>query len=67
MDIGGAIKGAILDMIPGDAARKIPNAMAGTTTGTTSGLDAAMQAHANQVHPLSPAAQKYKLRLPSDE
>lgn len=34
---------------------------------TTSGMDAAMQTHADKMHPLSPAAQKYKLRLPSDE
>lgn len=77
MGIGDSIKGAILDQIPGDAVRKITSALSGTTAGTTSGLDAAMQAHADQQHPvgspgnpnapgLNPKAAKYKLRLPSD-
>lgn len=46
---GDSVKNAILGAIPGDAARKISTAL---TPGTTSGIDSAMQAHADQQHPV---------------
>lgn len=49
MGWGDSIKGAILDVVPGDAARKLSSAMDGHTT---SGLDRAMQSHADQEHPV---------------
>lgn len=43
------LKDAILGVIPGDAARKVSSAMGDGHT--TSGLDSAMQAQANKLHP----------------
>lgn len=50
MGLGDAIRGAILGVVPGDAANKINKAL---TPGTTSGMDAAMQSQADKLHPTS--------------
>lgn len=48
------LKNAILGAAPGDATNKVNAALGGNNDGhTTSGMDAAMQAHANKVHPVS--------------
>lgn len=48
------LRDSILGLIPGDAANKVSAAMNNATAGTTSGLDKAMQAHADEKHPVSP-------------
>lgn len=66
--MGNFIKDAVdklVGMTPAPAVSK--GLSTGASGNATSGLDTAMSAHADQQHPLSPAAQKYKLRLPSDE
>lgn len=60
--VGDAIRNAALDVVPGDAARKIPAAMSGATAGTTSGMDAAMQAHADKMHPVTSGPTVFKKR-----
>lgn len=52
--IGDTIRSAVMDMVPGNAANKINAAVGGKNDGhTTSGMDAAMQAHADQQHPVN--------------
>lgn len=48
MGLGDKIRGAVESMV---GAKPVTNALSGKTAGTTSGIDAAMQAHADQVHP----------------
>lgn len=53
------IRNKVLDMVPGDAARKVNAALGGKNDGhTTSGMDAAMQAHADQQHPVPTKTRK---------
>lgn len=62
---GDTLKNAILDVVPGDAARKISNAL---TPGTTSGIDSAMQAHADRQHPVGPTRRADgSIRYPMDD
>lgn len=71
MGFGDYLKGKILDAVPGDAARKVSTAIGGTQGDghTTSGLDQAMQNHADKLHPvrkLRPGAEKYAFHPDSD-
>ena len=51
---GDALTNFVLGRVPGDAARKSRDAMSGGRNDghTTSGMDAAMQDHADKVHPV---------------
>jgi hypothetical protein len=67
--IADTLRNTIMGAVPGDAARKVSGAMAKAngTLGTTSGLDAAMQSHADDVHPVDrPAVDPSELRRGAD-
>ena len=53
--LGESLTNFILDRVPGDAARKTRDAMSHGDGHTTSGLDQAMQDHADKVHPVGGA------------
>ena len=52
------LRDTILDMVPGDAARKLSTAIGNAGAGgkndghTTSGMDLALQNHADKMHPV---------------
>lgn len=65
--IGDKIRGAIMGAVPG--ANQISKALGGNDGHTTSGIDSAMQAHANKEHPVGNGITRRKdgsLRFPLD-